>query len=454
MICGLALTLVLGTGLQARAHSAQQILMPFYTQVDTLQRALKELNHQTEHYRLSLLAQHRYLVRCRNQGLNFAKSRVVENLRRRSEVNGLMKSGYDRLLVQDGKAWVPLYGWLDKNARNTRYKNEKAAIDAEQEKIRRKTHPFFVPTLGWITEDALDKRIQQADAKARDVLPIKNRGDDRLFYPGLGWNTRKVIKDRLQKVQTQITQITGQINRGEYRVWLPHLGYITRKQVQSRIADVDRQIKDIKGKFARKEAPIQRQFTGAINQKALEARIAQNRQNNKKLHDAINAGTYKAQMPTLGMADRKQIKAKHLEMQGKWQTQDQAWKTGKYAAPVKGFGMMNRKQIEAKLRQKGLTGVQKQNLQSGRLRIDNAFQIETKMRQAYIRLLYGYGEKVSSAAIPEQELINYNYEFMDQIKRRGFNTDRMANIRQLLAQRELLQQSLALIPSKVPPRPK
>ena len=453
-VLGLALIFGLGFCHKADAHSAQQILMPLYNQVDMLQRALKQLNHQTAEYRHYLLSHHKHLVTCRNQGLQFAKSRVRANLRRRTEVNGLMKSGYDRLLVQDGKAWVPLYGWLDKKARNTRYQNEKAAIDAEQSKITRKEHPFFVPTLGWVTENALNKQIKQADLKASDLLNIKNRGDDKINYPGLGWISRKDIKVRIQKVQAKITEITGRITRGEYAVWLPNLGHITRKQLQTRIADVERRLKDIKGKFSRKEAALARNPIGWINQKNLEARIAQNRKKNKTLNDAVRSGTYKGHTPTLGMVDRKQIHAKRKEMLDKWQARDNAFKAGNYAAPVKGFGMLTRKQIDNKLRQKGVTPAQKQNLQSGRLRIDNTHQIEWKMRGAYTQLLRKYADEASSAAISEQARINMEYDLLNQINMREFNRERMAHIKLLVDQRDFLQQSLALIPAKVPPKPK
>ena len=453
-VLGLGLIFGLGFCPNADAHSAQQILMPLNNEVDLLQRANKELNNQTEQYRLTLLRQHSYLVTCRNQGLQFAKSRVTAHLRQRTEVNELMKSGYDRLLVQDGKAWLPLYGWLDKNARNTRYQNEKAAIDAEQSKITRKEHPFFVPTLGWVTENALNKQIQQANLKASDLLKIRNRGDDKLHYPGLGWISRKDIIVRIQKARAKISEITGQINRGEYPVWLPNLGHITRKQLQGRIADVERRLKDIKGKFSRKEAAVARSPIGWINQKSLEERIAQNRKKNKTLNDAIRSGTYKGQTPTLGMVDSKQINAKRQEMLDKWQARDKLYKTGDYPAPVKGFGMLTRKQLESKLKQKGLTAAQQQNLQSGRLRIDNTHQVEWKMRGAYITLLQKYAGEASTAAIPEQAQINTEYELLNQIKLREFNQERMAHIKLLTDQRDFLQQSLALIPDKVPPKPK
>jgi hypothetical protein len=439
---------------KAGAYSAEQILAPHYNAVALYQRALGAINHQSSRRLYQLDGDIEHLVRCLNQGVGWARTRLNEEISKRIKVNDKFKQGYNTLQVEAGKAWVPHIGWLDRNSNQQRYQNENKAVKAIKDQVRLKTQGFWVPTIGWINEKALNQRIADKRKERQAIADQKYRGEYGIHFPGIGWVNRKQLRGRIEAEEKTIQTITAQINSGNYKVHLPHLGWVTRKVLIERIAAVKKQTKALQKSFNGGNAKLHRPYVGWAAQNAVKQRAEAQQKASWDLDKQVNAGDYKAHLPTLGMVNRKQVAQKINALDADRKKVESSMRANTYAAPVKGFGMMNNQQITARLKAGNLTKTQQNELNQGRARISNTYGIDLQVRGAYLNQLRHYQSQLNSAAIVQKAWLNNNIKHLNLIIQEEFSRERRYNLMRLKNQLAFLEQSLLLIPSKVPPRPK
>jgi anti-sigma28 factor (negative regulator of flagellin synthesis) len=438
----------------ARAYTTEQILAPHYDLIALYSEAIGAINHQARRRGYQLDGDIKQLYSCMNQGVSFARSRHNENLIRRSKQNDKMRDGFGRLQAEKGKALVPHYGWLDNKSMNDRFQKERQSINAERKKVGQGTANFMIPTIGWINLKGLKQRIAAKQAEKKKVSDQAYRGEFKIFYPGLGWINRNAAKQKIKEQEAKINEIRAQITRGDYKVFLPHLGWVTRKTVLNKISELKRQIGEINKAFNQGTAKIHRPYVGWAMQNDVKKRIDQKDKAFWALKNSITKGTYKVSLPTLGNVNRKQIDQKIQQLKAQKNKVENIARAKNYKHVVKGFGMMTVNQINQRLRAGNLTKRQKYDLEQGRARINRAYQLDIYIRNLYLNQLTKYRNEMNGASTIQKHAFSNDLNHLKLIYQQEFDFERRYNLNRLKKQLKFLEQSLRLIPGKVPPPPK
>lgn len=444
----------------AEAYTAQQILQPYEDDIKLCINANNAYNLATMRRRGEFREQVAQLVGERDRGLGPNEIRLREEHARRSKVDQIMRSGYGQLIYQPHlppsqpkKAHVPHFGWLDHKSVNQRHSQYLTQVRKEQQTAWRKEMPFWVVTLGHITRKALQARIVAKQKESADFANVVRRGDFKIYFPGIGWTSNPQIRARAAANEKKITEIRGQIQRGEYKVFLPHLGWVTRNMVLARIKTVDTAIRDTNNRFRSKQAKVFRHYLGWTDQKTLEASIQKVTKRMLDLDRSISQGTFKAHLAGLGWTSGKALDAQMLQIKKNMDQVKGLLGSGRYKVPVPGFGHMDRNQIHQALRQKGLTKKQIAALQRGLVHIGAAGRVDLDVRGANLAKLRRFRGNIGAHAAPLKQALSYEKSRRQRYNQEAFTNDKNDILRRLQRQRAFLQQSLALIPWKLPPLP-
>jgi len=386
------------------------------------------------------------------EGISLNKKRLRSEHTRRREVFKAMYSAFGQLIYNphepnQRKAHIPHFGWIDGKALNQRQKKNSELSRKEHLALNSKDTPFWVIDLGHISEKNLQGRLL---TKQKEITKlVSNKEEFKINYPGLGWVSRNIIRKRIAVNQKKITEIRGQIQRGEYKVFLPKLGWVTRNILLDRIKKVDDTWNDTNKQFRVKQAKIYRYYLGWTDQKTLESSIQKISKNQKDLESSIKNGTFQAHLSGEGWTTRKKLDAK-IAQNKKAQTQVIP---GKYKVPVLGFGYLDRNQINQQFKRKGLNKQQKAALSRGINHIGAAVRIHLRVLQLMSGKLSEYQRTIGSHANPRKHALNIDLNRRKKILNEAFSKEKNYILKRLKRLKAYLQQSLALIPWKLPPLP-
>ena len=450
----LSLAISIAAPQSAKAYTAEQILAPHHNLIALYSEAIRAINHQAQRRTYQLDDDIRFLNNCINQGIGFARARHNENLARRSKQNDKMRDGFSRLQAEKGKALVPHFGWLDSKTMNDRFYKERQFLNDERKKVAQGTANFLIPTIGWTNLKGLKQRIAAKQAEKKTVSDQAYRGDFKIHFPGVGWITRNAARQKIKEQETKINEIRGQITRGDYKVHLPHIGWVTRKAMFDKIAAVKQQIKKTNNDFNKGVAKIHRHYVSWSDANTVKQRITAKAKSSRAMEDSVAKSEYKVHLPTLGNVNRKQVDQKIKQLGDAKNKTVNLGRTKNYKHVVKGFGMMNVNQINQRLKAGNLTKQQKSELEKGRARIGRAYNLDIYIRDLYISMLQKYRHDMYGVIIVEKHKYNYDLKHLKLIAQEEFRFEHKFHLNRLNKQLQFLEQSLRLIPGKVPPPPK
>lgn len=457
-IC-LAWLLLFGGALPAGAYTAQQILQPYEDDIQLCREANAAIHLQAMRRRHELDSQVKQLVADLQSGLGPNKVRLREEWDRRSKVDQAMRSGFGHLIYDprqprnQQKAHVPHFGWLDHNSLKQRHDQYIAQLRKEQTAVNRQEMSLWVVTLGFVTEKDLRARIAAKQKELAEFKKLVYRGEFKIHFPGMGWVSHSQLRQRMASNEKKIAEVRAQIQQGQYKVFLPHLGWVTRNDVLARIKKVDEAMADVNKRFSRKQAKVFRHYLGWTDQNALQASINQITKTALDFDRAVGQGAFRANLAGLGWTSGKELDAQIRQSQQGLDKVKGMLSAGSYQVPVLGFGFMNRNQIRQRLRQPGLNKQQIAALQKGLVHIGEAGKVDMAVRTATLIKLRALRNRIAEHAMPRKKALLYDKSRRQQYYNEAFSDERRDILRRLQRQKAFLQQSLGLIPWKLPPLP-
>ena len=124
---------------------------------------------------------------------------------------------------------------------------------------------------------------------------------------------------------------------------------------------------------------------------------------------------------------------------------------GKYKVPVFGFGNLDRNQITQQFKRKGLNKQQKAALSRGLNHIGAAVNVHLRILQLMSGKLKDYQRSIGTHADPRKRALYIDKDRRNRMLNEAFTKEKNYILKRLKRLKAFLQQSLALIPWKLPP---
>ncbi len=386
---------------QARALSAETVLMPLRDRILLCEAGLSELDRQAALLQQQMKATAAWRVRLK-QALLLNVNLLTIDQQRRQAIADLGAARVQPLTaLNHDQGLVPHLGWGDPASYGDRRSAVAAAIAEENAALARGETQFLLPGQGWVTGAGLDSIIA-ADAERMAAFQAQlDAGDWHIVFPGLGHISRTGLENCARDAVEKYEATRAQIEAGAFRVNMPGLGWVTAKSLTDQIAALETQLDGVRGSLGSTEFFIQRADKGRFNAPTLSNEIAANATAGKTLRDAIGAQTWHHHMPALGRVSASMLRdAIAAEMDAIAQVEAAA-AAGDYPVPAN----TTRTQATERLslpncRQNGpnpcLPAEQRPALQDVLRRIPIAVQTDVDMRKLSLTRL-----KEFLAALPE-----------------------------------------------------
>ncbi len=439
------------------AHTVKQILQPYEDDIQLCNEASYELSLQGARHERELkeeLAQLRFGY---GKGINLNKQRLrAEHIRRR-EMFQTVSSAFHQLIYDpqqprsQHQSHIPQVGWLNRESLYAREKQNRTLSNKEDLTLKNEETTYWVVDLGHISEKILKTYIL---AKQKEITQlVNNKNVFQIHYPGLGWVTRNILKKRIKENTKKITDIRKHISEGTYSVNLPKFGWVTRNNLLERIKKIEEEIKNTNNLFRNKKATLWRHYLGWTNQDTVEASIEKINKNIKTLESEVHHGTFSANLSGEGWTSRNKLIAK-ISKYKEAQTQIEVkLSSSNYKVPVLGFSWLDYNQIKLRFKQGGLSKKQKAALSRGISHIGNAGGTDLRVYDHMIRKLQNHKHNIGKHAEPRKRALTRDRDRRKQIILEAFRREKNNILSRLKRKKAYLEQSLNLIPWKLPSLP-